>query len=133
MEQKTQLGVEDLFEHPERARALAAYLNEDVDELEEVGDGPYGYGVSFKYGRWEFAVMTDDEADAAWEESIEYYVDECILPELPEWCQSYFDTERFKRDAKIDGRGHSLATYDGDEHGIVDPVTNSYFVMYRIE
>ena len=70
----------------------------------------------------EYAVGDDKEADDAWEESLDDYIDECILPEIPEQYQFYFDDKRWKNDAKMDGRGHSLAVYDGDELDIGDLV-----------
>ena len=63
----------------------------------------------------EFAVGTEEEADEAWEESLDSYLEECVLPELPEALSSYFDEESWKRDARFDGRGHSLSGYDSNE------------------
>ena len=64
----------------------------------------------------EYAVGTDREADDAWDQSLESYIDECIMPEIKdENLRNYFDCEKWKRDAKHDGRGHSLASYDGNE------------------
>lgn len=62
----------------------------------------------------EYLVLTDDEADQKWDESLESYLDECV-----EGADSrYFDREKWKEDAKIDGRGHSLSGYDGTEHEV---------------
>jgi len=63
----------------------------------------------------EFAIGTDMEADEAWEDNLDNYLEECVYPELPESMVNYFDDESWKRDAKYDGRGHSLSSYDGDE------------------
>lgn len=63
----------------------------------------------------EYAIGTDDEADNAWNESLNSYLDECLYPEMPEFAQSYFNEEKWKSDAKHDGRGHSLSSYDGCE------------------
>ena len=62
-----------------------------------------------------YMILTDDEADEKWEESLDSYLDECVYPELPETTKRYFDDEAWKRDARYDGRGHSLSTYDGNE------------------
>ena len=64
----------------------------------------------------EYRILTDFEADKAWEESLENYIEECILPEIPELARNYFDSERWIEDAKIDGRGQNLAHYDGNEN-----------------
>ena len=74
----------------------------------------------------EYAIGTDDEADYAWDQALDSYIDECIEPELPDSFMSYFDEEKWKRDARIDGRGHSLSSYDGCETDIGD------LVMFRI-
>ena len=92
-----------------KIEALANYLDINVEEITENGnyfDTPEG----------DFMVLTDYEADRAWEESIDNYIDECILPDLPERYRGYFDIEKFHRDAEYDGRGHSLSPYDGVEH-----------------
>ena len=74
----------------------------------------------------EYAIGTDDEAEYAWEESLDSYIDECILPEIPKFARFYFNEEKWKRDARIDGRGHSLSSYDGRETDIGD------LVMFKI-
>lgn len=61
----------------------------------------------------EYLVVTDEEADELWDQDLENYIDECL--ELPPQLENYFDREKWKRDARIDGRGHSLARYDGGE------------------
>ena len=63
----------------------------------------------------EYAIGTDSEAYDAWDMSLDGYLEECVYPELPESMVNYFDEEAWKRDAKYDGRGHSLSSYDGNE------------------
>ena len=75
----------------------------------------------------EYAIGTDDEAEYAWEESLDSYIDECILPEIPKFARFYFNEEKWKSDARHDGRGHSLSSYDGCETDIGDNL-----VMFRI-
>ena len=70
----------------------------------------------------EYAIGTENDADDAWEQSLDSYLEECIYPELPESMVSYFDDEAWKRDARYDGRGHSLSSYDGNELEIADLV-----------
>jgi len=85
-----------------------------VDEYDENGD-------------WK--VYTDDEADDAWEESLDNYLDECVLPDLPGTLQNYFDRNAWKSDARMDGRGHSLSGYDG--HECEQVVNNTTYYLYR--
>lgn len=77
----------------------------------------------------DYMILTDSEADEKWDESLDNYLDECIYPELPDVAKSYFDDEAWKRDAKHDGRGHSLSTYDGNE--IELNMWGTYLYAYR--
>ncbi len=74
----------------------------------------------------EYAIGTDAEADAAWELALDSYLDEVIYPELVESVLYYFDDEKWKSDARYDGRGHALSSYDGDEIEVAG------FIMFRI-
>lgn len=102
----------------ERAVVLAEFLNEDfVTALSYVGDEYY-------------LVLTDDEADSRWEDSIYNYIDECVLPKIPEAYRYYFDKDNFVDDCTMDGRGHSLASYDGEEH--CHTFNDCDYYIYRI-
>ena len=52
---------------------------------------------------------------------LDSYIEECITPEIDKLevgnLSAYikFDEEMWKRDARMDGRGHSLSSYDGNE------------------
>ena len=100
--------------------ALAKHLECEPDELTEERHNHYGLTV-FSLGNQEYAVGTDEEADSAWDQSLDSYIEECIQPELDKLdignLSSYvkFDEEMWKSDARMDGRGHSLSSYDGDE------------------
>lgn len=63
----------------------------------------------------EYLAGTDSEMDDLWDEDLENYIDECILPDLPENARRYFDNEAWKSDARMDGRAHSLNRYDDSE------------------
>lgn len=95
-------------------------------ELAEVESGRFDPNL-FDAEGGEYLVLDDDEANAAWEDSLDSYIDDCILPELPEIAQRYFDCDAFKRDARHDGRGHSLSGYDG-----VELELNGDFYGYRV-
>lgn len=68
-----------------------------------------------KTNNGEYLVVTDEEADELWDEELEQYIDDCIIPEVPEPYQGYFDREGWKEAARVDGRGHNLSRYDGTE------------------
>lgn len=85
-----------------------------------------------------YLVLTDEEADEKWDESLDSYIEECIQPEIDKLSEgagnlSYyitFDEEKWKRDARMDGRGHALSTYDGCENE--ETVEGITFYIYRI-
>ena len=109
---------------------LDTYAPADVDEI-LTNDQIYGYGQGFEFDGAEYVIMLDDEADLAWDEALQSYLDECVLPELPDGnLRNYFDEEAWKRDAKHDGRGHALNHYDGSEYELhVDDV---WYAVYRV-
>ncbi len=78
----------------------------------------------------DYLVLTDDEADDKWNDSLDSYIQECIFPELPKAYMNYFDEDAWKYDAKMDGRGHSLASYDGNENE--ETVNDETYYIYRI-
>jgi hypothetical protein len=94
--------------------ALADYLEEDPADFTEERGTCYGLTV-YSIGRREYAVGNDAEADEAWDQSFDSYLDECAMPGLPETAKRYFDRDAWKADARYDGRGHALSSYDGNE------------------
>ena len=107
--------------------ALAEEIDEDPAEIEEERHDCYGLTV-LSYGRQEYAVGTEEEADEAWDQALDSYLDDCgVLDSMPENLHPYFDREAWKRDARHDGRGHALASYDGDEMDLADG-----YVAFRI-
>lgn len=102
-------------EYEDEVFALAAELGEDPADITEEKWEHYGLRV-YSCGRAKYAVGTDEEADEAREQSLDSYLDDCgILDSIPENLRNYFDREAWKRDARFDGRGHALSSYDGDE------------------
>lgn len=65
----------------------------------------------------EYLVLTDEEADQAWDDELERYIDDCL--DIPDNVKPYFDREKWKSDARGDGRGHALSGYDGCENRVV--------------
>lgn len=74
----------------------------------------------------EYAIGTESEADAAWEEALVSYWDDCVIPEVPDNLSYYMDYDKWEDDAKHDGRGHAISGYDGVEIDVAD------LVMFRI-
>jgi hypothetical protein len=112
-------------------RALCEHLDCEPSDLSEASYKHYGELRIFEHGRAEYAVGTDSEADDAWDAFLESYIDECLIPEIKdETLKQYFDTEAWKRDARMDGRGHSLSSYDGNEDEI--SADDETFYLYRI-
>lgn len=97
-----------------RLNALALHLEVDVEDLNICSYD----GQIVEHGNRTYIVVTDTEADDLWEQSLENYLDEIIYPELPENFRNYFNDEAWKADARYDGRGHSLSSYDGEENEI---------------
>jgi len=97
-------------------------------QIEDITQSTYDESL-FEAEGGEWLVLTDDEADQHQDERIEDYIDSCILPELNEQYSMYFDYEAFKSDARVDGRGHVIAHYDGCEHEV--NLNGEWFFIYR--
>ena len=101
-----------------------------IDEIKDELNGITNeYDCTYSYYNEEYIVATDEQADELWEQGLDDYICDCILPEIPEAYQNYFDEEKWKDDAKYDGRGHVLATYDGDENYV--DVNGTTYYIYR--
>ena len=95
------------------------FIKENCIEVEEIGEENGNY-----------LVLTDDEAEQRWEDSLQSLIDDCIMYEMPKHLRYYFDEDKWKQDAKYDGRGHSLASYDGEE--FEETIEGETFYIYRI-
>lgn len=124
---KHNLEIDLLESMDEQALWLCSDLDADPSDCTKEKWDNYGMDV-YAVNGGEYAVGTESEADCAWNQSLESYLDECIYPELKgTLAENYFDDEKWKRDAKFDGRGHSLASYDGEEIEL-----GGGFVAFRI-
>ena len=130
MTEYTKEQIEDTevtFTEPEKVRALAEFLDIEPDDVAtEVDETTYD---EFEAAGGSYKVLTDDEADVLWDEQLESYIDDCL--EIPEGMENYFDREAWKRDARMDGRGHCISSYDGGEDDSTDPVSGDSFVIFR--
>jgi len=118
-----------------QVRALAMHLDCNPAEISEEKYKCYDM-PTFSAEGGEYAVATDEEADAAWDQSLDSYIEECINPEIDKLevgnLSAYikFDEEKWKRDARMDGRGHSLASYDGGEDE--ETIDGETYFIFRI-
>lgn len=125
--------MKTMTEERERKIALLKHLKEqEQEESRNILD----YEVSsyddtlFECGNTQYMVLTDNEADEKWDEALDSYLDDCVLPDLPETARMYFDEEKWKNDARMDGRGHSLNYYDGCEWEY--EVNGTDYFVYRM-
>ena len=116
--------------------ALAQFLNVQPGSVNEPDDGQDACTAFTADGEpGEYLVLTDAEADRMCDEQLEQYIDDCIMTELPEAYRGYFDADAWKRDAKLsDGRGHTIASYDSEEHEeqVLTPEGKVWFYIYRV-
>ena len=110
-----------------KATALAEHLNleQGTDYILDLGCNEYSYGSEH------YLVLTDSEADEMWEDQLSGYLNECVLPQIPDYLQQYFDESSWFEDAKMDGRGHMLANYDGNEWE--EYIDGTFYYIYRIQ
>lgn len=82
----------------------------------------------FSYYDEDYYVLTDSEADDMEDRELNFYIDECL--EIPDNIRPYFDEEKWKSDARMDGRGHIISRYDGCEYE--EEVNGTHYYIYRI-
>ena len=116
----------DEYTEEEIQQAMEDAIQEVADELDNITND---YDNTYSYYSEEYEVLTDSEADDRQEEELDNYIEECILPEIPEAYQNYFDEEAWKRDARMDGRGHTISRYDGCENE--EKVNDTWYYIYR--
>jgi len=136
----TEVGYERALGHIREGSARdASHAFDLVNALYFVIRGEHGYAEAWdgkevpdlrtwydtQQSSW--MVVTDAEADKLWDEDLENTIDECL--DLNDTTKRYFDREKFKADCRIDGRGHSLGRYDGNENW-VDLDGQTYY-LYR--
>ncbi|MGL5690437.1 MAG: hypothetical protein ACRDD8_06400 [Bacteroidales bacterium] len=109
----------------EREIALSKFLDVSYRDVFDMGDQTFQDDNNDEY-----LVLTEDEADQKFGECMDDYINDCVLPEIPEAYRSYFNSESFKRDAKMDGREMFLATYDHIENEAT--YNDTVYYIYRI-
>jgi hypothetical protein len=118
--------INDLFEadawddEDDKKFCALAYVCDEL-EVEQTYDD-----CSFSAGGAEYMVLTESEREERWDESLENYLDDCGVEGAD---SPYFDRERWKRDARMDGAGHALSSYDGNEEEYAGK--DEWFFIYR--
>jgi hypothetical protein len=112
-------------EQDDRITAFAQYEEIGYEDA-EMAQNIYNEKL-FEVGRREYLVVTDEEADELWDAELESYLDEPGI--VPGADSPYFDRERWKSDARMDGRAHSLNRYDGGEDEV--EVNGETYYIYR--
>lgn len=107
--------VEKLENFDAKQWAIFKFLGNDLENVEEISNLDIDTDEIEINGNY-YLVLTEDEADSRWEEELDYYLDECVYPELPNNLKYYFDEEKWKRAARFDGRGNAISRYDGVEN-----------------
>lgn len=110
-------------EQEEQRQDAIDEVTAELDNITDDGDDLYSYGHQ------EYNVYTDSEADTAWDEQADNYIEEVILPEIPEPYKNYFDEDSWKSDVATNGRGSLLAHYDGTEEEI--EYNGTWYYIYR--
>ena len=122
--------VDKMMEWDSKQWAVFEYCDEDVTLVEDISDLDIDTD-EFDINGETILCLTDSEADDRWEEELDHYIADCILPEIPEWARNYFDEEKWKDDARFDGRGNTISHYDGNENEI--KVDDEWFYIYRMD
>jgi len=113
-------GLDDADD--EKWCALVSELGADMLDADEAGYDD----CEFEMGTMRYLVLTEDERESRWDDCLDSYLDEgCV-----EGADSpYFDREAWKKDARMDGAGHSLSSYDGSEYEFSG--FGKWFYIYR--
>lgn len=114
----------DEYTEEEIAEEKQSAIDEIKDELNSITNE---YDNTYSYYSEEYIVATDEEADEIADEYLDNYIDECL--EIPDNIRPYFDEEKWKNDARMDGRGHIISTYDGCED--YEDVNGTTYYIYR--
>ena len=118
-------NVDEEATQEEQEEQRAEAIKEVTDELDSIVET---FPNNFRYYNAEYLVLTDSEADEEEDERLDNFIDECL--EIPDNIRPYFDEEKWKRDARMDGRGHIISSYDGCEYE--EKVNDTWYYIYRV-
>lgn len=100
----------------EKILALMEHTGDNWDECESAID------------KSNYLVLDDDEADEKFDERLNQYLDDNVLPQLEPIAQQYFDRDAWKEDNKSD-RGAWLNSWDGNED--YEVINSTTYYIYR--
>ena len=113
----------------EKQWAVFAHYDFDTSLIDDIDDLDIDTDTVHVNGE-DIYVLTDSEADDLADEMLDSYIEDCILNEIPERYQYYFDDAKFKDDVlRYDGRGSQIASYDGCENW--NTVNGTDYYIYR--
>jgi hypothetical protein len=101
-----------------KIKALSIFMGVDPADIEIDPQDT----SEFIVGNARYLVFTDSEAND--------YIKDCVMEDIPYYLESYFDLERWTRAVKIDGRGHWISYYNGEEHPVC--VDDNQLFIYRV-
>lgn len=115
--------------------ALLKFLHDEgetdlwFDDLCTDGDF-YGSPLTSVGRNRQYAVIESDDIEGVFAKHIEAFVDDCVLPDIPEAYRNYFDTEKYTRDVEANDGYGGMATYDGNDNEVV--VDGKYYHIFRM-
>ena len=118
----------DSFEDDDEKRCLIAVAwHREQGNKTGPADVDFEHGGIIHVGGAEYLVLDEVGREEAWED----YLDSCLDDGCIEGANGpYFDREAWKKDARMDGAGHSLASYDGNENEY--HVGHDIWFLYRV-
>jgi hypothetical protein len=118
------------YTKPERALAVHFNLKGKLDEqIEQTSYDADVYTVEGEPG--EYRVLTSSERDEAIDQARDSWIEEFILPKIPEEYRTYFDCEAWKHNEDCNGSGDEMiSSYDGNVHEEV--VDGEWYYIIRV-
>lgn len=111
-----------------KQKALFEYFGEDEGLLEEIAefDDSTDY---FNINGETLLILTDDEADEMTRKYLESYIEDSVLPQIPEELQSYFDTDKYINDVLYYGASSILVDYNINKNEYC--IDGEYIYIYK--
>ena len=88
-----------------------------------------GYKEAYNIIDTDYFVGDDRNADNEAKEYANNYLDNIVLPEIPEYHHNYFNDSEWIDDYLAEGRGPILATYDGQEN--YETINDTIYYIYK--
>jgi hypothetical protein len=112
--------LDEYFSDPDKAYAFALEYEQefkspiDSDDLPSITED--ARCELYEYGNFSCLVLNDFEADCIQDGILDNWLDDKLAGDgIGGDMAIYFDVDRWKDDTKVDGRGHIIGAYDGEE------------------